>query len=88
MRQTIKECAKDVKVTFALSQVLDQELRLFRDLKILKDGFNLNQNSHLCSLIKALKCIDTKNKEGIDCTGVKTFLNRNIVSFEFTTKDV
>jgi hypothetical protein len=54
----------------------------------LKSGINLDSNTHLMSLVRALKQIDTKHRDGIDCTAVKSFLNKNVMSFEFSTKDV
>lgn len=80
-------CAKNVKVKFALSQVIDHELRLFRDLELIKSNMNLDSNTYLLSLVKAMKQIDTKGRDGLDCTSVKNFLNKNILNFDFTTKD-
>lgn len=54
----------------------------------MKANISLEANNHLVCLIKALKCIDTKNRDGIDSNAIRNFLNKNVVSFEFSVKDV
>jgi hypothetical protein len=39
-------------------------------------------------MIKALKQIDTKNRDGVDSFAIKNFLNKNVANFEFSVKDV
>ena len=71
-----------------MSQVFDQEIRLFRDLQALKSGISLDANNHLVCLIKALRQIDTKHRDGLDCNAIRSFLNKNVENFEFSPKDV
>ena len=50
------------KVNFALSQVIDHELRLFREI----DQLRQKATENAVNVMKALKYIDKKQKDGLD----------------------
>ena len=73
----------DTKVNFSLCQVLDHELRLFRELEAIKQS----TKDSSCA-IKALRFIDRKHKDGIDKKQLLAFLNSNLEDSHLKLSDV
>ena len=71
------------KVNFALAQVLDHEMRLFMEVNALR--MSANENSVL--VMKALKFIDKKHKDGLDKKAVISFLNDNVSGADLNMHD-
>ena len=63
----------DTKVNFCLCQVLDHELRLFREFEYIRQA--AKGSTHV---LKALRFIDRKRKDGIDKKQLLVFLNSNM----------
>lgn len=63
----------DTQVNFSLIQVLDHELRLFRELESIKESCKDSTN-----LLKALRFIDRKRVDGVEKKQLLRFLNSNI----------
>ena len=73
----------DTKVNFCLCQVLDHELRLFREFEYIKQA--TKGSTHV---LKALRFIDRKKKDGIDKKQLLVFLNSNIDDAQLKMSDV
>lgn len=74
------------KVNFAICQILDQELRLYRELDYLRDIARESERG--LHLMRAFQIIDTKKTGGLTATAIQKFLNQNIPNTQFTTKEV
>ena len=73
----------DTKVNFCLCQVLDHELRLFRELEAIKA--TSKDSTHV---LKALRFIDRKRNDSLDKKQLLTFLNSNIDDAQLKMNDI
>jgi Ca2+-binding EF-hand superfamily protein len=73
-------------VLFALGEVFDQELRLFRELDYLRDCSRDSERS--LHLLKAFQMIDYDNRGGLTRKQILRFLNDNLTSAQITLSDV
>ena len=78
------------KVNFGLCQVLDHELRLFRELEVIKSQQSARHISHANSkhVLKALRFIDRKRRDGLDKKQLLVFLNSNVADSQLKMADV
>lgn len=73
----------DTKVNFCLCQVLDHELRLFRELEAIKDTSKDSTN-----VLKALRFIDRKRRDSLDRKQLLVFLNSNMEDAQMKMSDI
>jgi len=77
-------------VNFCLVQVLDHEIRLFREIESIKTslGVSNQQLSGSSSVIKALRFIDRKRKDGLDKKQLLVFFNSNMIDSQLKMADM
>ena len=75
----------DSKVSCALCQVIDHEIRLFKEIEALR--VKSNQIPAAC-FQKAMRIIDTNGRDGLDKKSVLKFLNSNIDGSQLQMSDM
>ena len=70
-------------MNFCLCQVIDHELRLFRELEAIKA--RIKDSSHV---FKAMRFIDRKRRDGLDKKQLLTFLNSNMDDAQLKLSDM
>ena len=79
------------KVVFALTHLVDQELRLFRDISYFRMK-NFKSKRQALGLFQSLRYIDLRNSGNLTHTQILKFLNNAIkgcdIGMKFTVKDI
>jgi hypothetical protein len=77
-------------VSFGLVQVLDHEIRLFREIESIKTSLGVSNLQVSCgsNVIKALRFIDRKRKDGLDKKQLLVFFNSNMIDSQLKMADM